>query len=170
MIRSYLWLSILMSMMIFNEGCFNTNSDIVNPGHSSGDVNAPFTEGYIEYPGPSEKWVGPQNFVVHIVTRGTGNAQISILPALFSTSMSDPKGSGLATLNINIGTVREELARLNAAMQEPERVFEGCLYPVRVNLIRSDGILIERQGCRGQLGWPRVVSEIVNHLIEASIP
>jgi hypothetical protein len=43
------------------------------------------------------------------------------------------------------------------------------MFPVRVRLIRSDGTLIERQGCRGQAGWPRVASEVVNHFIEGAI-
>ena len=47
--------------------------------------------------------------------------------------------------------------------------FKGCLYPVRARLIRADGSVVEKQGCRSQLGWTRVASETVSLLISATV-
>jgi hypothetical protein len=158
-----------LGLMFSISACFNTNSDVVSPDRPAEEEAAPFTEAYITYPGPNEKWTGPKTSVIHLVTRGTKEAQISVVPSPLRANTEDPKQPGATLHGPPVETVREDLARLHAAMQEKERVFHGCLSPIRVTLIRGDGILIERQGCRGQLGWPRVASEIVNHLIGTSI-
>lgn len=63
---------------------------------------------------------------------------------------------------------REQLTQLASAIQGGDITFRGCLSPVRVRLIRSDGALLEKHGCRSQEGWPRAVSETVSRFILAS--
>jgi hypothetical protein len=60
---------------------------------------------------------------------------------------------------------RDQVARLAEAIRDDDSPFSGCLNPVRVRLIRTDGILLERQGCRGQEGWPKVASEVASHFL-----
>ncbi len=158
---------ILLGMGSLFQGCFTPTSDIITPDHPTSEASSPLVEAYIEYPGPHEKWAGPFSFVIHVTIRGPGKPQIMISPEILKPQATEKKTESVGSQGLSTEAVREELARLNAAMQEPERVFHGCLYPVRVSLIRADGVLIERQGCRGQLGWPRIASEISNHLIES---
>jgi hypothetical protein len=155
--------------LLLAPACVSTNNDdLTSPVAPSDHSGAPFTEAYIEYPGPNDKWSGPQNFVVHIQTRGTTSAQITIVPKQQNapTQGGTQAGTDTDAQIVPIEMVRDQLARLSAAIQEKENTFRPCLYPVRVNLIRSDGALVERQGCRGNEGWPRVASEVVNHLME----
>lgn len=36
---------------------------------------------------------------------------------------------------------------------------KGCLYPVRLRLVRTDGTLLEKEGCRGGAAWVRKAEE-----------
>ena len=66
-------------------------------------------------------------------------------------------------------TARDQLAHLATSLQGAEQNFRGCLSPVRVRLVRADGALLEKQGCRGQNGWSRIASESVNSFITAAL-
>jgi hypothetical protein len=64
---------------------------------------------------------------------------------------------------------REELGKLMTALTGGEHSFRGCLSPVRVRVIRADGAVTERHGCRGSRGWSKAVSESVDHFIHKSL-
>jgi hypothetical protein len=115
-------------------------------------------EGYIEFPGPNEKWAGPQSFVIHLSTWETNDPIVSITPAFVVPSSPGTQ--------LSMSEVREDLSRLRGAVTEPMEAQLGCLSPVRVRLIQADGVLLERQACRGQKGWPRIASEIANEIME----
>lgn len=152
------------------SGCFGSNSDTSEDHPLAEDVTKPFIEATIEYPGPHEQWTGPQNFMVRVTTWKAGKAQIIIHPPMIHSegnriSHYPPQG----TRGVSIETVREEFARLYLALRTQEQSFQGCLLPVRVKLVRVDGVIVERQACRGQGGWPKVASEITNHFIELAM-
>src|SRR5689334_6184663 len=103
--------AILLGLLICIQGCFNSSSDIVNT-QSEADKGVPvYTEAYIEYTGPNQKWAGPQTFVTHVIARGTGNTQmVSFSPALFKVHSLDQKQNGEgSTSKITVETLREEL-------------------------------------------------------------
>jgi len=104
-------------------------------------------EGYLEFPGPNERWAGPQSVVIHLSTL-------------------DPQGLHPRKTQLTIEEVREDLSRLKGALEEPKEFEAGCLFPLRVRLIQADGILFEKQACRGQKGWPRIASEIASEVID----
>jgi len=139
-------------------GCFGTETGM-NPDQLIIDYNeestAPFIEGYIEFLGPHEKWVGPASFVLHVSARDGEKATLNLAPSLVQ---------GLGT--VDSGKARDELLKLFVAMRAEEQEYYGCMNPVKVRLIRSDGSTAERMGCRGQAAWPRIASETVNRLLE----
>ncbi|OFZ55689.1 MAG: hypothetical protein A2428_13410 [Bdellovibrionales bacterium RIFOXYC1_FULL_54_43] len=156
---------------------------------------APCVEAYIEYPGPQEKWAGPAGFILHVVAREGTAVQVTATPAWFNTpikgmgeidaptTLGRAPASAIAMLKpleriapppapagLSIETARGQLQLLSEAIQsETEHKFSGCLNPVRARLIRADGSLIEKTGCRSDLGWPRVASESVHYFMTASL-
>jgi hypothetical protein len=128
-------------------------------------------EGYIEFPGPHAKWAGPQTFVIHLSTWETNDPVVSITPPFVasSTSAGSPESPVPASTQLTLSEVREDLSRLRAVVTDPMDAQAGCLSPVRVRLIQADGVLLERQACRGQKGWPRIASEIANEVMEDQV-
>lgn len=153
----------ILFFLPFFSGCFSSTGDTV--GDDVSDNGMPFTEAFLEYPGPHERWAGPQNFILHVQTKNPGNPRLTLTPQLQGGQIGR---QGIA-LGLSTEAVREELARLKTALQQKDQPYYGCLSPVRVKLIRLDGVLVERQGCRGQEGWPRVASEVVSHFLESSL-
>ncbi len=143
----------------------------------AGALSSPIVEGYIEFPGPQAKWAGPQGFVMHVDAKGTGLARLSVVPAILGVQSAPAPGpdSGPNRVLASAGngvtseSARQYLANLASSLSQPEQSFRGCLSPVRVRLIRANGALIERQGCRGQGGWAKVASETANRFITAHV-
>lgn len=132
----------------------------------------PYVEGYVEYPGPPAKWAGPTSFILHVVAKDAGPAQISVAPALFTPPGRD--GTTMGRLPASIKglsgeAAREQLGHLATSLQGASTNFRGCLSPVRVRLVRADGALLEKQGCRSQSGWGRAASDTVNQFITAAL-
>ena len=134
----------------------------------------PVVEAYFDYTGPKEKWAGPASFLLHVNARNPGDAEITSTPSLeplhlsaitvrAPSSQSEPEGK------ITSESMRAQLAELASAVQNGSSEFTGCLYPIRVRLVRQDGSLIEKQGCRSQAGWPGPVSRAVASYLESSL-
>ena len=132
----------------------------------SGNLQQPFVEAFIEYPGPASKYSGPSNFILHVVAKDAGNAQVAVSPALFNKS--DHK-RGLASTATTGEATRTRLSQLASALGAGDPTFHGCLYPVRVRLIRADQSLLEKVACRNSTGWSRAASEAVDYFISASV-
>ena len=56
-------------------------------------------------------------------------------------------------------TVYNDEAYLAESISTDKTPFFGCLSPVRARLIRSDGSLVEKFGCRSFQGWASVASQ-----------
>lgn len=132
-----------------------------------GSLGQAYVEAYVQYAGPQEKWSGPSQLIVHVMAKEAGNAQISVTPASFQEAPEPEKPSDTtvqqrtlaSTHGVTSEQAREQLAHLATEMQGADDKFYGCLYPVRVRLVRVDGALLEKQGCRGQGGWTKAASE-----------
>jgi hypothetical protein len=142
-------------------------------------IASPIVEAYVEYPGPHAKWAGPASFVMHVDARGTGIAKLTVVPSLvlpahhtegrvanrvLASVKDETQEQGLSA-----EAARQHLGNLASTLGQPESTFKGCLAPVRVRLIRANGALIERQGCRGQSGWTKAASETVNRFVTAHL-
>jgi hypothetical protein len=172
-------------------GCLSMQSqNTIDGGNNNlSSSNQPFVEAYIEYPGPQTKWAGPSSFILHVTAKDAGAAQITMTPDLptgdkpaapshdaTTSSHRAPAASALSaaagartTRKMTSEEARNQLAFLGNALQGAQAPFRGCMSPVRVRMIRADGGIFERQGCRSELGWSRAVSEAVSTFVDASI-
>jgi hypothetical protein len=155
-------------------GCLSMQSQSTLDAINDSTKNSPVVEAYVEYPGPGEKWAGPSSFVLHVVAKDAGLAQVSVAPALFeqlaggALAKARKPASG-RTPGMDGETARRHLAQLASQLQGGDEKFRGCLYPLRIRLVRASGALTEKLGCRGHTGWPRTASEMVNTFITAAL-
>ncbi|MEK6580270.1 MAG: hypothetical protein AABZ55_13680 [Bdellovibrionota bacterium] len=158
-----------VALSVVLSGCMSMQSQTTLEAIQVAGGNQPYVEAYIEYPGPNAKWAGPASFILHITAKDTAAAQVAMTPNwLFP--MSNPKDRALASERTISGEVaREHMARLVTAIQAGDTEFSGCLYPIRVRLIRADGAIVEKHGCRGPVGWAKASSEVVDQFITASV-
>ncbi len=128
----------------------------------------PYVEAYLEYTGPAARWAGPNTFVVHVVAKDLSVAEISIRPDLFGSLQAGQEAKrGLANYQPSEATpvARAHLSELAKAMEDSNDSFFACLYPVRVRLLRADGSVFERNGCRSREGWASVASKTLSQFL-----
>ncbi|OFZ22112.1 MAG: hypothetical protein A2X94_08785 [Bdellovibrionales bacterium GWB1_55_8] len=163
-------------------------------GNAKVDSQA-FVEIYIEYPGPQEKWAGPTSFILHVLANAPGNAHISVTPgwfegpavkktqpelairkpasllsemapaAVLAPTAEQAKPQGLPS-DIARDRMRYLANAIESGLEEP---FRGCRSPVRIRIVRADGDIVERTGCRSEKGWPRAASEAVEFFMNAQV-
>lgn len=159
---------LLVMGCLFLQGC----SEAVREKEALEGSPQRIVDATIEFVGPSEKWVGPQSFMVHVSISNSQDLKISIFPSGFSPvrRVHHSQTQGNAHPALTADDVREVIARLSTALDgTPPAPFVGCLSPIRLRLIRADGFRIERQGCRGVAGWPRQASEAASRLVETAM-
>jgi hypothetical protein len=127
----------------------------------------PYVEAYIEYVGTAERWAGPASFMVHVIAKDLSIPEIALRPDLFAATA--PATDGKAS-QFTGSMARERLTLFASELEKPDasdRIIAGgaCLSPIRVRLIRADGSILDRQGCRGQGAWPAFASHTVSTLI-----
>ncbi|MGK5083378.1 hypothetical protein WDW37_08725 [Bdellovibrionota bacterium FG-1] len=169
-------------VLLSGPACLSTQTQTSLDGTVA---NSPYVEAYIEYPGPHDKWSGPATFLLHVQAKDNGPAQISITPA-WAKAEPVPGDVTVSTrvpasgLNVSAQkptmaspmpseAAREMLSHMSNALSGATTPFKGCMSPVRVRLVRADGALTEKQGCRSDSGWARAISESANVFITASI-
>lgn len=176
-----------VALAAIGGGCLSMQSQSTLDGASSNSAtsNQPFVEAYVEYPGPQAKWAGPASFILHVTAKDAGLAQITMTPELRvvesredsiqdgTTSQRAPAASpsepGTSVFrNMTSDEARAQLAYMANALQGAQAPFKGCMSPVRIRMIRTNGAIFEKQGCRSELGWSRAVSESVSAFVEAS--
>jgi len=136
-----------------------------------GTSRGPFVEAFLEYAGPAERWSGPKSFMVHLETRNPEKLAIVVAPTLFKDYVKwVPQGRTLASKDaLTVASTRDELAKLAAALSTSPADFRGCLYPIRVVLMREDHTVQTHYGCRGATGWPAALSRLAAKAIETSV-
>ena len=132
----------------------------------AGSLQQPYVEAYIEYQGPQQRWAGPANWVMHVTAKDSGEPEI-ILPDAWRQD-----ATSLARKPASHGTTAEEsrakIGALAASMEEDDAGFHGCLAPVHVRLVRQDGYVVDKQGCRDQSHWAKAASEAVDYFLSAA--
>lgn len=177
-------------LLLAGPGCLSTQTQTSLDGTQS----APYVEVFVEYPGPQERWSGPTSFLLHVSAKDEGSAQIVTTPGWADESAGNEApsqtpgqapapqsvpmsarvpasalGKAVGKRQMSAQEARELLGNLNIALQGAAAPFKGCMSPVRVRLVRADGALTERQGCRSEIGWARAISETVNIFVGASV-
>jgi len=143
-------------------------------------------EATIEFSGAAPQWVGPRSLTLQVLAREGQNAQISVTPDLQWRSngeselvwldsgrapagaLSFTEGKSGPTTRYTVDLAREQLNQLALVMESDKNdrpAFSQCLYPVRARLTRSDGALVEKNGCRGMGGWEQKVSEFTAQVV-----
>lgn len=166
-------LGIVAAVLVLATGCVGSQPQSALDAMEAGMA---FVEGYIEFGGPSARWAGPEAVVLHVDAHDSNHAKIDLTPTIFHKA---PKGSattsgrGLASSGkavvVSSETVRGLLGDLAGTLDSPDRQFRGCLSPIRVRLIRSDGAVVERQGCRTQIAWTRTASRVFSDLLSLAV-
>ena len=155
------------------SGCLSMQSQTTLDGIAgAAPSKEPYVEAYIEFPGPSKKWAGPTSFIMHVMAKDKGSAQIAISPALFKSPELTLKSRGPASAKFKGMTAdeaRSALQKLATSLTGSEANFQGCMSPIRVRLTRADGSIVEKQGCRGQSAWSGTASATVNNFITLSM-
>lgn len=156
------------------SGCVSAHNDSLTEALNSDHSGSAYVEGYVEYSGPNSRWAGPVTFGIHIDAREPGNAIIHYTPESYNPQDDRPqiKARTLASASmpqkgVAMDLARQNLAYLAVSMDQTSSSFAGCMYPVRARLVRADGAVKEKQGCRGTSGWPVFASEMVSNFIGA---
>lgn len=157
-------------LMFFVAGCFGNSQKQAPQPREEAKVAAPVVEVYFEYPGYGEKWAGPKPFVMHVNAREVGTVQVSLLdPKWTEENKVSLSGRLPAQENqkppLTSEQVRDELKNLEKEITDTKLEQHDCLYPVHVRLVSSQGVVTEYKACRGQKGWPVLVSQMVSRYL-----
>ena len=150
------------------SGCMSMQGQGTMDAIQSSLPNAPVVEAFIEYPGPAERWAGPRSFLLHISARDGQSAVIEVMPKTFEQTEPEVKdrkvasSGGDARTGITADLARDYLGQFSQVVNETQPEFSGCLYPIRVRLVRANGALVEKQGCRGYGRLASGASDFVN--------
>lgn len=72
------------------------------------------------------------------------------------------EGEGTHRKSWSADELRVRLAQLAESVEESKIEYPGgCLYPVRIRLLRADGGVVEKAGCRSSRGWVKDASALV---------
>lgn len=142
-----------LSLAMISSGCFGSSKGgTLLDGRLNDESAPPYTEVLIEYPGPSQKWAGPPSVYGHLTSQAGK-------PAKLVMSHLGAEQSEL-TSAFKPETAKEQIEHLRYSAQNEVTPSASCSSPVKVRLVRADGAVISKNACRGQVGWPRVASEI----------
>ncbi len=123
-----------------------------------GEDPASIIEGYLEFDGPSSHWNGPQGFLVHLGFMKMNQPMVSVLPSL--------SFMGVVPSRLKVEEIKKTLKALQVESEKPLVATGGeCWAPVHLKLVQNNGVLVERQGCRGQSGWPTLASQIADDVM-----
>lgn len=179
----------ILASAVATAGCMSMSGqgtlDAVQDALSGKGETQVYTEAYIEFAGPGGRWAGPQSLLLHVSAKDPEQpAEISVTPVMFQSveaapevasegrkpaSQTDggdaPAEEGPPVSKVTAAQAREQLAFLGLAVQNDSQPYSGCLYPVRVRLVKVDGALVDQQGCRGSTPWTRVASQTVDYFM-----
>jgi hypothetical protein len=161
----------VLTAFIFLSGCQGGIHHLSASGaapEQATESGPPFVEAMLEFVGPPERWAGPKTVILHLQARDAEPASVLVTP---NPGMPIPRPGGGAVSaagHLSQPIARAELRALGGTMLETQASFTGCLYPIRARLVRADGSVLERQGCRSNTGWPVAVSRILSNAIETA--
>jgi hypothetical protein len=156
-------MGILLVFSIVFSGCMSgQNHPVLEEAlNQATKGQAPLVEAFIEYGGPDEKWIGPTPFLLRVEAKGVAEAKIEVTNKAFKVPIP------LKPVRLSTELTRDELLEFSLALENQVHV-EGCLYPIRIRLVRASGVVVEKQGCRGQKEFSKHVSKRVNDWMNAA--
>ncbi len=117
----------------------------------------PVREALVQFFTPgSSSWRQPSMVTYHVVLQGADRALISVA--------SDHGRSGKLTLSKGDGSqlthLRADLSELVEALGGEKKEYSTCVFKARVRMVRIDGSVFEKSGCRSAKGWSRGASRL----------
>src|SRR4051812_14008571 len=81
-----------IALALSGAGCLSMQSQTSLDATNAKPVasNQPYVEVYVEYAGPQQKWAGPSSFILHVMAKDAGPAQIVMTPTLLPTDSKRP--------------------------------------------------------------------------------
>ena len=132
----------------------------------AGAASQPYVEAFVEYRGPQERWAGPANWTLHVVAKDNERPEITV-PSAWRTDQTTTARKPASQI-VTGEEARTKIGALAAAVGESDAGFSGCLYPIHVRLIRADGNVLDKEGCRGQSHWDKAASGMVDYFMMAA--
>jgi hypothetical protein len=109
--------------------------------------------------GLQKNFGGPLKSLLHVSARPGLPVKVELTPAPVFREVE------ARFFPIDEQWVRERLEDLAVETNRPDRMFRGCLQPIKMWLIRSDEEVVRVNGCRTQIGWPRAANRFYAELI-----
>jgi hypothetical protein len=134
----------------------------------SGSVQQPYVEAFIDYRGPEGRWAGPAHFVVHVVAKDAQKPEIVVPGAWTEDWTSMANGRKPAAQSPSSEEIRARMSLLASVVSEDDPGYRGCLYPLHVRLVRADGNVLDKQGCRGESPWAKAASDAVDFFMASA--
>ena len=156
-----------LTLIVLLTGCSSMND---HPIQEMTPSNAPFVEAQLEYSGPDARWGGPATINFYMSAAGD-TVKAVMRPELIDLNKKQELAPGsrhLAALNgYKVEDARKDLLELAQHVLESESPYKGCMYPVKVKIVRSDGAVLEKKGCRSESGWTRSASQWMSKVMNA---
>jgi hypothetical protein len=164
-LRTFLGVFCALSASSWITGCM-TGEDKVTLDGIAGSSTQPYVEAFIEYRGPQERWSGPTAWTLQVVAKDNGPPEITVPLAWRQEENSTARKPAAQTVTAE--EARVKIGALAATINEPDTGFSGCMYPIHARLIRADGKVLDKQGCRGQSHWDQAASGLVDYFMAAA--
>jgi len=158
------WIITLAALAAIS-GCVGARNSTLDEiaGVFGGGDKAVYTEAFLDYPGPADQWAGPAHFILHVTAKDkVADVQI---PAQWHPVASDHRAPASALTGEE---ARAKLSELANSMRDDSGEYRGCMYPIRVRLVRADGNVLDKMGCRDQSKWSKTASETVDFFFSHS--
>ncbi len=157
----------ILSFLLSCSGCLSAQNHPSLEALEQMKGVSPLVEGYIEYGGPEERWMGPSSLMIHVLAKEGTLAQITVSGPNFVEPIEMPPTPArtLASSGMSVEMARDHLKNLAGAIAQDESPFQGCLSPLRVRMIHANGAVEEKQGCRSQKGWPGLTNQIASQMM-----
>jgi hypothetical protein len=147
-------------------GCM-TGEDKATLDAIAGNSSQPYVEAFVEYRGPQARWAAPATWTVHVVAKEGEKPQVTVPPAWRNEEATTTARRPASQL-ITGEEARVKIGELASAIGDSKSGFTGCLYPIHARLIRGDGNVLDKEGCRGQSSWDKAASEWVDYFMAAA--
>lgn len=148
----------IAALMVPIAGCVSEDELIVeSPSVPTASDGTPlFTNLYIEFPAPSARWAAGDGKTLQLTTREANRAELAIVRGDFDRAPASVQEVDADFAREQVKKLYEQLVQANDGPNA-----RACPLPVRVRLIRGDGVLLERQDCRGGAEWVRAASRMI---------
>jgi hypothetical protein len=180
-----------LSLMFGLQGCSGRSTlDEIEKSfsaNSKGETSIPggtYVEAVVEYTSPGKKWAAFPTTSIHLKSQSKdGFIEVNVTPKqtqqVFAAmnAKANPEGRKIASetntpSKMGVEELRSRLSILANEMGSSDQSkysnsYTSCMAPIKVRLLRADGSVFEKMGCRSGSGWSSVASHLVNDSLKS---